>query len=366
MASPLTSELVAAGARFPSGNPEGTPTDFGNSADEYQAARGTAALVDRSHLAKIEFRGRDRAKFLHNFCTNDVKGLACGSGREAFITNAQGKILAFVRIFAGSDSIYVDTATGAAAALLKHFERYLIMEKVELADHSTEYAQMAVIGPRANAIVSRLDISLESSGGMGIHEASVDGIACLVIHHDQLGDPAFEFRVPADQAAAIWRSIHAAGGQSGLELMGEEAYEIIRVEAGLPEYGKDMDETNLPQEIGRDRRAISFTKGCYLGQETIARIDALGHVNRHLVGLHAAGTRTPFPHDASISSAGNQPIGRVTSSVRSPARGGVIALGFVRRGQERPGTDVTIELPGEPPVHAVVHALPFVESIAGT
>ena len=356
MNTPLSDELLAAGGRLADPAAAG-PGDFGNPRDEYAAARSAAALIDRSPLTKIELRGRDRTNFLHNLCTNDIKALAAGRGCEAFFTNAQGKVLAFVRVFAGTDSIWLDTVPGAADHLMKHLDRYLIMEKVELADRSADWAQLLVVGPRSSEVVAAIGLAAPSvTHEYQFIEATLAGGPCHIIAGGTLGLPSHELRVPADRAVTVWRQLRAAGEPAGLRLIGERAFDILRIEAGLPIYGIDMDESNLPQEIGRDRLAISFTKGCYIGQETIARIDAMGHVNRHLVGLKIAASEPP-PRGSSISAAGKS-IGQLTSSALSPTLNSVVALGYVRRGHERPGTELVIDAPGTQ-LPAVVHALPF-------
>ena len=360
MSSPLREVLEGLGARYISAEPSAAPADFGDVLAEYAAARRSAAVVDRSALSKIELRGRDRAKFLHNLCTNDIKALAAGQGCEAFFTTVQGKILAHVRVLAGSDSHWIDSIPGASATLIAHLDRYLITEKVELADRTNEFAQILLVGKRASEVlVAAIGASAPELQHLGHLEVSVGGMAAQLIRDESLGTNAFEFRVAARLAADLWRRLWQAGQPLGLRPIGEHAYEMVRVEAGLPVYGLDIDESNFPQEVGRDKLAISFTKGCYLGQETVARIDALGHVNRHLVGLLIPDDREPPDRAAAISS-GGKTVGNVRSAAFSPAMNCAIALGYVRRGLESPGTELLIESQGKE-LRAVVHVLPFLK-----
>jgi folate-binding protein YgfZ len=361
MKSPLHDQLVALGGQYSTGGDSeklGAPDHFGDPIGEYHAARTSAGIVDRSAQSKIELRGRDRAKFLHNLCTNDIKSLAPGYGCEAFITNVQGKIMAYIRVFAGAESIWLETVPGAAPTLLAHFDRYLITEKVELADRTADFAQLMIVGPRACEMVSAAIGSAVLDRHQLEHmEITIAGQTCRLIYSDSLGLPSFELLVPAEHAASVWQRLRESGEPLGLNPIGAQAYDILRIEAGLPIFGIDIDDSNLPQEVGRDRLAISFTKGCYLGQETIARIDALGHVNRHLVGLAVPDVPTPPARGATISSGGKS-VGAVSSAANSPALNCAIALGYVRRGFERPGTELIIESPAQP-LRAVVHALPF-------
>jgi folate-binding protein YgfZ len=358
MNSPLHDILVALGGQYLTTGDLAAPDHFGDSLAEYEAACHVAVILDRSALSKIEIRGRDRVKFLHNLCTNDIKGLAAGRGCEAFFTTVQGKIMAYVRVFAGAEAIWIDTVPGGAAALLAHFDRYLIMEKVEIADRTTDFAQLMLVGPRAKEIVSAVaESSVPDPRSLKHADLSISGAACRLICNGSLQVPGFELRVPASHTSAVWQRLWQLGQPIGLRPAGEQAYQTLRVEAGLPVYGLDIDESNLPQEVGRNKLAISFTKGCYLGQETVARIDALGHVNRHLVGLAMSDHRDPPDLGAPIAS-GDKAVGNVTSAALSPILNCAVALGYVRRGFERPGTELIIDSLGRQ-LRAVVHALPF-------
>jgi folate-binding protein YgfZ len=352
MSSPVLELLNTLGA---SRNETGAVVDFGDAALEYAGACRTAALMDRSELTRLEFRGRDRARYVHNLCTNNIKSLAPGRGCEAFVTDVHGKVLAYVRIFAAVDAIYMDSARDTGARLIAHFNRYLITEDVQIADRTSDTAAFLLVGPESPAIASAAaGQEIPDLPELGHTTVRVGDAQCLIISSAALGITTYEVWVPAERAAVVWQALDRAGKPHGLVPMGRTGYEALRVEAGLPQYGIDIDETNLPQEVGRNDRAISFTKGCYLGQETIARIDALGHVNRHLVGLRIMSGDSPAARVAILSA--DKVVGHVTSAVRSPSLG-TIALGYVRRGHERPGTELAVAAPQ--PLAAVVQALPL-------
>jgi folate-binding protein YgfZ len=353
MSSPITNIFESLGAIFDEANPRRAPVHFGDWQAEYRAACETVAIFDCSPKTKIELSGRDRVRFLNNLCTNDIKRLASGAGCEAFFTNAQGKILFFVRVFAAPNSIWIDTVPDVAPSLLAHLDRYRISEQVDWADRSADFAQLLIIGPRA------LDC-LTAAAGTAVPELAdfdhsmivLAGSPCLLIRHTTLVHPAFELRVPAASVAGVWQDVWRAGRSLGMRAMGTSAFEAIRVEAGWPVYGWDIDASNLPQEMGRTARALSFTKGCYLGQETVARIDAMGHVNRHFIGLIVAHDADPPDRGAQVlsrsgSGSGEKIVGQVTSSAYSPSRGHAIALGFVRRGHEQAGTQLVIDCQGK-------------------
>ncbi|MBI3469031.1 MAG: aminomethyl transferase family protein [Planctomycetes bacterium] len=358
MKSPLCELLLGLGGQYPEPDRSGTPRHFGEPDREYDAACHTAAIVDRSLGTKIELRGRDRARFLHNLCTNDIKGLPVGQACEAYLTNVQGRILAYVRVLAGAESHWIDTVPGAAPALLAHLNHYLISEQVELLDRTSDFAQIWVVGPQAASISAEaLGSGVPQLPDQGHTTTTIAGTSCQLIRNDSLCLPAYEFRVPVEQAAAAWEAIWQAGRPIGLNPMGDEAFEVLRIEAGLPIYGADIDDSNFPQEVRRDERTISYTKGCYLGQETVHRIWTMGHVNRYLVGLEVPGS-SASPARGSVISAADKQIGKITSGVYSPALNCPVALGYVRRGFEKPGGEVTVD-PGNTSLRASIRELPF-------
>jgi folate-binding protein YgfZ len=357
MRSPVAGILEQLSAVFGGPNEQDVPIHFGDWQAEYQAAIDAVAIFDCSTMTKVEISGRDHVRFVNNLCTNDIKRLGAGSGCEAFFTTAQGKILFFVRVFAGSESIWIDTVRGCAAALLAHLERYHITEQVEMADRSADYGQFLLIGPNAMRCLSSAGKDdLPPLSELGHAATDIAGHRVSLMHNDALAQPAIELRVPVAAADAVWSELWRAGLPLGLRPIGATAFEAVRIESGWPIYGRDIDQSNLPQEVGRNSRAISFTKGCYLGQETVARIDALGHVNRHLIGLELKATEPPVA-GCNVDS-GGRTVGQVTSSAYSPSRGHAIALGYVRRGFDRPGAELMIQTQGGP-VPAAACALPF-------
>ncbi len=333
------------------------PAHFGDPLAEYRYAVEHAALFDLSHEGKVEVAGKDAAAFLHNLCTNDVRNLAVGAGCEAFLTTGQAKIVAYVLIERGRtpdgrDVYWLDTAPGTAGRVVQHLDHYLISEQVELADRTGDFAEFHLAGPEAAAVLGR------ALGGPPPvladlqHQTVTFGTAeSRICRHDRLGLPGFDLWCSSAAAAAVWQALC----QGGARPAGLRAYDILRVEAGTPVFGIDIDETNLPQEVGRTEQTISFTKGCYIGQETVARIRTYGHVNRSLVGLKLAGDR-PVSSGARLFR--DQEVGQVTSSVLSPAVGAAIALGYVRRGNQEPGTALEAEAAGQR-LAAEVVPLPF-------
>lgn len=300
---------------------------------DYTALTEHVGLVDLAERTQLEFRGADRASFLHNLCTNDIRGLQSFAGCEAFITNIQGKTIGHGLFFSGHDSLVFETVPAQGQKLRQHFEKYLIREKVEIDDRSTDWAQWLVAGKQAEELLQKL----LSHGALPVHQlesqvATISQTPVWLRRVDVAGPIGFLVDCRRGDHAHVGSLLHNAGAQRCCH----EAVDAARIEAGFPLFGRDITETNLPQEVARDRRAISFKKGCYLGQETVARIDALGHVNRTLVGLHYLGMDVPKVGATVL--AGDEPVGTVTSATWSPKLNSPLALGYVRRGHNTPGT----------------------------
>ncbi len=316
------------------------PLHFGSPQEEYAAARGTSALFDWSDHGLIELTGADRVRFLHSFCTNDVKQLATGRGCEALIPNVKGRILGDVFVAAGRDSLRLDAGPVPTDRLIAHLERYIINEDVAVADASSEWSELLVMGPAAAGGISPL------FGDVGrlepLEHFEVDcAVGQVRVSRRDVG-PQAAYVVCARRAALgeVWERLCT----SGIRPAGSAAWTALRIEAGLPTYGVDLTDDNLAQEAGRTQSAISFTKGCYLGQEPIARLDAMGHVNRELRSLRIAGEAIP-PRGARAlaDAAASAAAGSVTSAAFSYGSGSAVALVLLRSSVSATGSQVFIE-----------------------
>jgi len=277
MADSLRELQQTQGAIFPSASEaDDLPAlHFGDVAPEYRAARESCAVVDLTDRVQIEVTGVDRAAFLNNFCTNDINRLKVGEGCEAFVTSIKAKILAHLFVFAGESTHWIESSPGTTASLLGHLDRYIITEDVQLVDRSQAWGALSLIGPNAERIVGEQLNCVPPTTPWG-HLSNDDGIA---IRRTPCVDASqFEVIAPVEQLAELWRSFTSVGAVH----CGRDAYEVLRLEASFPAYGVDLSDVNLAPEAGRNKEAISYTKGCYLGQEPIARIHAIGHVNRVL------------------------------------------------------------------------------------
>jgi folate-binding protein YgfZ len=321
--------------------------------EQYRAAREGAAVIDRSALGKAEVEGRDRASFLHGMLTNDVKGLTPGQGCAAAFLDAHGKVMALLRVYALADRLLLELPAGLTQKTLLLLDKYLISEKAAFEPADDAYAILSVQGPKAGALLAGLSGGSLDLAPLAHVEVTLAGHPARVIRRSEFG-ALLGFHVWTAPAAAdaIRAALLGAGG-TPLE---DDVAEILRVEAGEPAFPQDADESVLFPELGRED-LVSYTKGCYIGQEVVARVKYRGHVNRALTGLRLEGERVPTPGAAVAST--EKEIGRVTSAVRSPALGAPIALAYVRREHREPGQTVSVMIDGDP-VPARVTPLPFV------
>jgi tRNA-modifying protein YgfZ len=313
---------------------------FGSPEKEYQRAHESAVLFDLSHRDQFELRGKDRAKFLHNFCTNEIKNLQPDQCCEAFLTNVQSRILGHVFVFNQGDSLWLDTAPGASAAIINHLDRYIILEDADFDLRNPEFGTLYLTGPKATEILKQAGIQIESLAVNQQLQVTNSDSQLTVRRLDWLQQPGYLCSLQYVKIADFWTSLIEAGATPA----GEDTFDALRIEAQFPIYGADLSEENLAQEADRTDQTISFKKGCYLGQEPIARIDALGHVNRELRSIGLDQDWVP-PKGAKVM-AGEpdklEEVGTITSSARSFGEYPAVAMAMVRRGSNEPGTKVCV------------------------
>jgi len=315
---------------------------------DYAALAEGSGVVPLADWSTLRVTGADRQTFLNNFCTNEVKSLEPGQGCEAFFCDAKGKIVAHAIVLVGTDDVLLVGVPGMAARLLPHLDRYIIREDAQIADAS-DGSSWALVGDEGIGKVVR--VLIDGDEARERTESWRHGVAAS--EWGRLHISTF----PTVWSDGVLLSTRPGDFQTlATDLdatpCAEEAWHALRIESGWPLFGVDFDETNLPQEVGRDTQTISFRKGCYLGQETVARIDALGHVNKQLGTVRfnplgeAASAASPA-QGAELLAAG-QPAGRITSATWSPKLGAWLALAMLKRGSHEPGTNLMCgELPGE-------------------
>ena len=299
--------------------------------EQYAAVRAASGYARGERRTQVHLSGSDQKTFLHAFCTADITGLVPGQGCEAFITSVQGKTLGLVHVFCRQDSLLLDTVAGQADKLVSHLDHYVIREDVTFTDQTDQQESMFIAGPQAGETISsglQSPLPAEPLGHVEVAFA---------------GHPLSIRRCPA-ALDGFWISgcgesldqLAPVLADAGCGQIDDTVVEMLRIEAGIPRYGVDLDDQNLPQEVNRNTQAINFTKGCYLGQETVARLDALGHVNWLLTGL--ALEPGPLPTAGTTFELDGKVTARVTSSCYSPRLEGPLAMGYVRREASTPGT----------------------------
>ncbi len=304
---------------------------------------------------------------LSGLLTNELAPLERGRAVYSFVLTPKGRPVAEVRALPSQDGVWLDTPAACAGALLAHLGKYLppIYARFEPLG---EWSRLALVGPRSAAALrtaaGRLGIP-EPAALLG-EERSIDPLRVspssaaendriVVVEREPIEGPGFDLLLRAESLVAAWDVLAAAVSEEGGRPAGRQAYDILRVERGVPVYGAEIDLRNLPQETGQEERAISYEKGCYTGQEVVARVHYRGHVNRRLGGLELLSARGGIPDREAPLFDGERKVGRVTTAVRSPRFGG-IALGYVRYEVE-PGA--TLSLAPAEPADARLLDLPF-------
>jgi folate-binding protein YgfZ len=325
------------------------------STESYRAARTGAALVERSDRGRIVVTGADRRSYLQGLLTNDIATLEAGHGCYAAYLTAQGRMITDLHVYELGDAILLVVPGEAKDTVLAKLDQFIFSEDVQLGDVTDSFVQVAVIGPLAASTVERAleatSAGLGALGDNGCIRLTFRDQPVIVTRVDDAGEVGFEIHAGKELREGLIAALEAAGARA----VPLETLETIRIEGGVPRFGRDMDGETIPLEAGIEDRAISFSKGCYVGQEVIIRVLHRGHgrVARKLVGLRIAGSQVP-PAGAPIC-AGEKEVGHVTSAAWSPALAVPIALGYVQRDFVEPGTSVSVD--GVP---AVVTARPIV------
>ena len=313
------------------------------SAPAYDAARHRAAFIDRSDRARIVVSGADRGTYLQGLLTNDVAALTTGQGCYTAYLTPQGRMIADLYVYELGDVMLLTLERAVKETVLAKLDQFIFSEDVQLGDVTDTFAQLGVIGPNAAATIAPLLSGasadrLEALPEHGNLRAAWAGDPVIVTRITDIGQPGYDLFVDPAKADGLKSAIADAGAIA----LDEQTADTIRIEAGVPRFHRDMDEETIPLEAGIESRAISFTKGCYVGQEVIIRVLHRGHgrVARKLVGLVIAGDRPPAA--GTIVQSTDREVGRVTSSAWSPALQKPIALAYVHRDFVAPGTALTV------------------------
>jgi len=312
--------------------------------EQYTALREGAGLLDRSDRGRLRLTGSDRRNYLQGLLTNDIAALSAGDGCYAAFLTAQGRMISDMRVSELGDAVLLDLPASTSDTVRQRLSDFIFSEDVEVVDVTATLAQFGVYGPEAAAM-------LETAIGPSVRREQLERMECttnarfefggdplLVVRSDDYGVAGFELFAPAQKAPDLDRALRNAGAMP----IAPAVAEITRVEAGRPEFGADMDEHTIPLEAGIEDRAISLTKGCYVGQEIIIRVLHRGHgrVAKRLVGFVGESPETALERGDRLvtADAPGKEVGSLTSAVRSPLLQRPIALGYVQRDYTEPGT----------------------------
>jgi len=327
------------------------PSLFADPRAEHQAVRQASGLFDFSFRGKFAMKGRDHAKFLHRVVSNDIKRLARGQGTYATLLTSQGHILADMRLYCAEDRFFVDTDADLRDKALLGLKRYVIADQVEF--EPLDLHALAFQGPRSRPLLEKtLHISLPAMQEFDHFATNYAGFPVRVVCASSTGEEGCEIWAGVKGLLAVWGAACGQAPTYGMLPCGTQALETLRIEAGIPRYGQELGEDTIPNEAGL-WNALSFSKGCYVGQEIVERARSRGHVNWKLMGL-AVESETPPAAGDKLACDGKE-IGEVTSSCISPTLGKTVALAYLRREVAEPGTK--LDFPSG--TVAEVVALPF-------
>lgn len=356
METPLRSEHEALHANFGSYFGVMLPAEFDGTEAEWRRARETVGLFDTSYHAVFTLTGPDRARYLNAVTSGDIRGLTPGRGVPGLLLNAQGHILAELDTFAEAERFLLLSHAMVGSRTFETLDKFIIMDDCALTDVTGDWGSFALEGPRAgDALAASCGVALDELPLFGHQAAELAGVECRILRRSHFDLPGVEILAPREAMSAVWQAARDAAGAAEGGMVGWEAVNALRMEAGVRWFGSDFDDTVIPHEAGLEQTHISYTKGCYTGQEIVERVRSRGRVNRWLVLLEFSGAVPPV-RGAKLE-AEDKAWGHVTSCVFSPGRQAYIGFGYLRREHSPPGTLLkyatgtarVLESPANPP-----------------
>lgn len=315
------------------------PDHFGPWREEYSRARETVALVDKSYRAYLGFAGPDRVRYLNAILTNNIKELPVGQGIVSLFLSPQGRIQAEIETYAEPLRLWCVSHAMIREQLVPALEKYIIMDDVTLTDETANFGTLGLEGPRAADVVRELaGADLAGFPELGFRDLAVGTLACRITRRTAGTTPGAEFLASREDLPELWKVLRDAAARAGGGPMGYTALSALRLEQGIPWFGYEFGDKQIPHEAGLEGSHISYTKGCYTGQEIVERVRSRGQVNRVRVRLEFQGEAVPAGGTA-LSSAGKE-VGMVTRAGYSPALASVIGMGYVRRAESAAGQEL--------------------------
>ncbi len=349
-------------ARFTEVRGQEAVEDYGDWLTEHAALHQSCAVLDLSFRSRLVLTGADRVRLLNGQVTNNVKDLPAGEGCYAALVTNKGRMQSDLNIHILPEEILLDFEPGLTATIAERFDKYIIADDVQVIDAAPHYGLLSVQGPRAWDAVAQTGLNFvrpeKFFQSRRLQHETLGEIYC--VNQPRTGTDGFDLFAPVASLEPLAEKLIAAASTLGGRAGGWHALETARIEAGLPRFGAEMDETNLPPEAGIEARAISYTKGCYIGQEIIARLRTYGQVAKALRGLRLAEGAGELPKRGDKLFFGDKEVGSVSTALRSPTLGANIGLGYVRRERNEIGTELKVRAAGGE-VSAVIVELPFVK-----
>jgi folate-binding protein YgfZ len=326
------------------------PEGFSDFDREYRAARETCVIFDTNWHLTANFNGRDRVKYLHNITSGNVRDLAQDSGTLALLLSPQGRILAELEMYALAESILVRSHVSLREQTLATLKKYILGSQVKLEDATDRTGSFAIEGPAGEVLKELTGIDVAQIPQMGVRDVAVNGLPCRLIRRSHFGLEGAEFVASREHLVELWKVALGLVRAKGGEPIGMMALNSLRLEAGLPWFPVDYNDSVIPHEAAVETTHIAPNKGCYTGQEIVERVRSQGRVNRKRVRLKFS-SALPLLPGTKLRSGGAE-VGAVTSAAYSPVSGTAIGMGYVRRERHAPGSTVefdggTAEVQGE-------------------
>jgi glycine cleavage system T protein len=341
-------------------------TEFTDAISEHHTVRNNVGIADVSYRGRHRLIGEDRAKFLHRVISNDVESLSTGEGTYATLLTHRGKIIADLSISVLEDAISIDTAPETTESLFNELDKYLIADDVEISDLTPETGAIAVHGPKSSELVQSVlgmdELATLPERYNRFHEANaLFNYAVVCVRTDTTGEIGYTLYTAADALESLWERLMSEGTQFNVQPIGWNALESLRIEAGTPRYGTELTDAVIPLEAELEH-AIDFEKGCFIGQEIVARMKYRGHPNRLLRGIEIEGVSTPSErpeiHQNAPVFSEDKEVGWITSYTFAPTLGKLVAMAYVRMAVTEVGSRVQIES-SEGRVDGTIALLPF-------
>ena len=358
--SNLTEIHKELGGVFLEGNDFQTPDYYTQPDNEIIHTRQSSGITDLSGRGKLTISGKDHLKLLQGMLTNDMVKLEAGSGNHAIALNVKGRMLADIRAFKFEDFMLFDTEPDLQSALAEHLNKFKLSYRAEIKDSTLDYNHFHICGPGSGELLNEV-FGLDTKKLKEYDSKTVEfnNTELFILKINRTGETGFDLIAETEPGSAVFRELLMRGEAAGLKPFGRTAFNSMRIEAGIPIHGIDMDENTIPIEAGL-WDALDFEKGCYIGQEVIARIKWRGRVNWHLVGLEIA--ENPIITVGSKIFNDNKEIGRITSTTFSKTLGKTVALGYIRREFREQGQSVLINSGENSYLNATVCELPFINN----